>query len=617
MVKPASASSGRDWIQFSLRWILLVLAALAILVSRSQSSLPSNNQDILTAVAWGAIANLLLLPLLLIPRLQPVLALVAFAGDLAITGVFINISRAADWSIVSIAIGVMLCGLVRSSFAYSVAQVIGIVVTVLTVLAATFGTPILTSLFMPLVILAIIGVVVMAAGYGLDHQLGTLRGELDKARQRETEDLQASRERTRALYNLSFILSSTLNYEKILEAALEAGRLGLRMPESEGSNLMAAVMLFHAEDNALHVVASRRLTRADESRVIPGRAGLIGQALQEAVPMFSTNASKDPELQFFVAFQYCRSMLCIPLRSGFDNYGVLVYGSDKPNVFTEDQSELLSAIGTQATIALQNALLYQSLRDEKEKIVEVEEDARKKLARDLHDGPTQSIAAIAMRMSYIARISDKSSAQVTEELKKVEDIARKTTKEIRHMLFTLRPLVLETQGLVAALNQLSEKMRDTHEQAVAVRVSRDVEQYLDRNQQGVIFYIIEEAVNNARKHARAELISVTVTRQDDVIIIQVADNGVGFNTGAVTTNYDQRGSLGMVNMRERTELLEGTLSIDSVEGRGTVITVVIPLNPSYGSLKEPRRQSKSMTKLALAAAERVERLEASRNTTRL
>lgn len=616
MESRSSVSSGRDWMVFGVRWIFLLLAALAIVISRNQSAIPSNNQDILTAAIFGSIANLLLLLVLLVPALEPGLTVAAFIGDVVIAGAFINISRGDAWSVGSIVTGVMLCGLVRSSFVYSVAQVIGVLLAAVITLAGTLGTSGLSGLSTPLMLMGIIGIVVMAAAYGLEQQVGKLRGQLERARRRQSEDIQASRERTRALYDLSFILSSTLNYEKILEAALEAGRLGLRLPEREGASLIATVMLFHSDDNALHVVSARRLTRADESRVIPGKTGLVGETLKEAVPVFGTNAAKDPELQYFVAFQYCRSTLCIPLRAGFDNYGVLLYGSEKPNAFTEDQSELLTAIGTQATIALQNALLYQTLRDEKEKIVEVEEDARKKLARDLHDGPTQSIAAIAMRMSYVARLYTRSPEQVPEELKKVEDLARKTTKEIRHMLFTLRPLVLESQGLVAALNQLAEKMHETHGQAVAVRVARDVEQYLDHNPQGVLFYIVEEAVNNARKHAQADLVSVTVNRQDDMVIVQIADNGVGFSTNAVNANYDQRGSLGMVNMRERAELLEGTLSIDSEEGRGTVITVVVPLRPSSGTLKDSR-PSKSMTKLALAASERVERLEASGNVPRL
>ena len=141
----------------------------------------------------------------------------------------------------------------------------------------------------------------------------------------------------------------------------------------------------------------------------------------------------------------------------------------------------------------------------------------------------------------------------------------------------LRPLVLESQGLTAALNQLSEKLQETHNQAVAINVGSAVESVMDSHQQGVIFYIVEEAVGNARKHAEAELISVNVQQQEDVVVVQISDNGVGFDTGAVDANYDQRGSLGMVNMRERAELLSAALRIDSAEGKGTKITIVVPL----------------------------------------
>jgi signal transduction histidine kinase len=241
------------------------------------------------------------------------------------------------------------------------------------------------------------------------------------------------------------------------------------------------------------------------------------------------------------------------------------------------------AIGTQATIALHNAVLYRNLLDEKERIVEVEEDARKKLARDLHDGPTQNVSAIAMRMSYIYRLLERRPDEVPAELKKVEDLARRTTKEIRDMLFTLRPLVLESQGLSAALEQLCQKTLETHGQHVAARVGPDVESVLDSHQQGVIFYIVEEAVGNARKHAEAELISIDIHRRNDVMVVEISDNGVGFDSDAVNANYDQRGSLGMVNMRERAELLSGTLRIESAEGQGTKITIVFPLRDNLDS----------------------------------
>ena len=192
-------------------------------------------------------------------------------------------------------------------------------------------------------------------------------------------------------------------------------------------------------------------------------------------------------------------------------------------------------------------------------------------------------------MSYIYRLLERKPDDVPEELKKVEELARKTTKEIRHMLFTLRPLVLESQGLKAALDQLADKVMETHGQAVAVNVNSSVEAILDSHQQGVIFYIIEEAVGNARKHAEAQLISVNVSVRQEAVVVEISDNGVGFDTGAVDANYDQRGSLGMVNMRERTELLDGVLHIESAEGKGTRITVMVPVRAAMDST-EMRRQ---------------------------
>jgi len=266
---------------------------------------------------------------------------------------------------------------------------------------------------------------------------------------------------------------------------------------------------------------------------------------------------------------------------------------------------VLAAIGYQTTIALQNAVLYRSLQEEKERIVAVEEEARKQLARDLHDGPTQSVAAIAMRMSYISKLLQKRPDEVPDELAKVEELARKTVREIRMMLFTLRPLVLESQGVGAALQQLATTMQETHGQAVSIRIAKDVESALDKQQQGVIFYIVEEAVNNARKHARAELISVSLGIQQDMLVCRIADNGVGFNLNAVNSNYEQRSSLGMVNMRERAAMLDGQLRIESAEGRGTTITIAFPLRGGRNLPVSNGKGGKATTKLAQVALQRM------------
>jgi signal transduction histidine kinase len=308
--------------------------------------------------------------------------------------------------------------------------------------------------------------------------------------------------------------------------------------------------------------------------------GMLKKALDEGEPLLLKNIGYDPELGRVVALRTCTSGYCFPLRSGLNVYGVLLFAHPNPDYFNPERSNLLDIIGRQSVTAIQNARLYQDLVEEKERMVEVHEEARKKLARDLHDGPTQSVAAIAMRLNITRRMMSKDVKAAGEEIVKLEELAHRTTKEIRHMLFTLRPLILESQGLTAAVQSMADKMLETFSQKMTVNIDERVTKQLEMGKQGVIFYIIEEAVNNARKHAAAEVIAVRLKRMEiGIALLEIEDNGVGFDVSAMSQAYDKRAnsSLGMVNLRERSELVNGLLQVDSVLGHGTKIQVYIPL----------------------------------------
>jgi signal transduction histidine kinase len=385
----------------------------------------------------------------------------------------------------------------------------------------------------------------------------------------------SDRDQIRTVFQLASELNATLNYERVLEMALDLSGKALAEAGTEDERLVSALLVFWEEE--LRVASARRLTHSDLRVTLPGDEGAVGQALRTGEPAVSHDPTRDPELTRLVALHNCREALVIPLIVGLEAYGALLFAHPKPDYFTEERSELLEAISHQAMVALQNARLYRDLEQEKERITEIQEEARKKLARDLHDGPTQSIAAIAMRVNFARRLMERDPKAASDELFKVEDLARRTTKEIRHMLFTLRPLILESQGLVAALNQLADKVRETHGQNVIVEAQPGAAEQLELGKQGVVFFIAEEAINNARKHAEARHIWVRLKMRSGLFVLEVQDDGVGFNVGAVDTNYEQRGSLGMVNMRERAELVSGMLRIDSTEGIGTRITVYVPL----------------------------------------
>jgi signal transduction histidine kinase len=385
-------------------------------------------------------------------------------------------------------------------------------------------------------------------------------------------------ERLRAIYELTSTLTATLSYKRVLDSALDlsVNALNFNPDERPDDNLVSAVMLFVG--NELITKSARRFTSADMRVSLPGAEGVVGKVLNDGEPVLTQNIASDPELGRIIALRTCASVYCFPLRSGFNVYGVLLFAHPTPNFFTEERRDVLDIIGRQAVIAVQNARLYQDLVEEKERMVEVHEEARKKLARDLHDGPTQSVSAMAMRLNLTRRMLERDPKAAADEIVKIEELAHRTTKEIRHMLFTLRPLVLESQGLSAALISMAEKMRETFSQNMIVNVDERLAQQLEMGKQGVIFYIVEEAVNNARKHARASNVWVTLrSLEAGLALLEIRDDGIGFDVKAIAKSYDKRGSLGMVNLRERTELVNGLMNIDSVLGKGTKIQVYIPL----------------------------------------
>jgi signal transduction histidine kinase len=124
-----------------------------------------------------------------------------------------------------------------------------------------------------------------------------------------------------------------------------------------------------------------------------------------------------------------------------------------------------------------------------------------------------------------------------------------------------------------------DKMRETYDQNVIIEADPEIIPQLEMGKQGVIFYIAEEAVNNARKHAQAKHIWVRLkTSGGERVLLEIEDDGVGFNVDILSKDYESRGSLGMVNLQERTEMVNGALQIESAEGQGAKITVIIPIS---------------------------------------
>ena len=388
-------------------------------------------------------------------------------------------------------------------------------------------------------------------------------------------------ERQRTVYRLISSLNESLNYERVLETVLDLSAQTLKELGAPVTKLKSAILLFSQVGKSgaeLEVTTARNFIPLDIGVRLPGVEGALAITIEDGETHLTKELKEDPELRRLSSLHDCRSGYAIPLRKGLDAYGTLLYAHADPEFFSIERCEVLDIVGNQLVIAIQNARLYQDLASEKERMMEIQEDTRKKMARDLHDGPTQSVSAIAMRVNFARRMLERDVKGASEELFKIEELARRTVKEIRLMLFTLRPLVLESQGLPAALQTMAEKTKETYNQEVIVQADERAVEQLDPGKQAMVFYIADEAVNNARKHAQAPHIWVRLKMlRDGIALLEIEDDGVGFDVKAVDTSYDSRGSLGMVNMRERTELINGVLHIDSSKGHGTRIQIAIPL----------------------------------------
>lgn len=402
----------------------------------------------------------------------------------------------------------------------------------------------------------------------------TMRFAVEKAAGKELRILRSAYKKSQALQEMAYQLRATLNLDEVLESALNVCTLGLQDAGVPEKNIVAGIMLYEGDE--LKLVARRRMERGSLFN-IDDSVGAISKSMKNAEPIIVNDIDKDPVLSQFGSFRRCRTAVVIPLRVRFQIYGVMVIGSEVRFKFDDDSMEMFLSVADQMVIALQNAQLAQDLENEKQKLIDAETEARRQLARDLHDGPTQTVSAIAMRLNFIRNLIDQDPLEATKEIARVEEMAKNTAKDIRGMLFTLRPLVLETQGLGPALETIMNRISE--ETDIVMRLTGgETGDLLNPQAQSILFHIIEEALGNARKHSKAKNLDVRLWNEDGLVVTRIKDDGVGFDVDDVMGDYSSRGSLGMVNMRERAETIDGSIQVNSTVGKGTAITVVVPLD---------------------------------------
>ncbi|HMQ52381.1 MAG TPA: GAF domain-containing sensor histidine kinase [Anaerolineae bacterium] len=579
-----SDSLNLDWLVSNLRWLWLFLAALFVLAENylSDALSPNFNQLLIVlGIAFGL--NALYAGLLWASFFPSVLAVFALIGDVAFAIALLYFMSDHTQLLLPLMVFPVVIAGVRFSVETGVIAALPIIAVYGAALLPYFQSEI--DFARPRVIRDFLGFGVNALTLLLSGTLpGFFVGQrfkfIDNENSRELKRLRTANEQAKLLSEMATMLSSTLDYRKVLRTTVDSAYEALSKTAGEDEATVGVVLLFEGDDGQLTIAAGRNISRNVQGRKISAEEGLVGKTINTAETTVTYRANEDKVLTALAPRS--KSAICAPLRAGLSTYGAILFCSTKLNHYKEEHKVLLTTFCSQAIIALQNAQLFDDVQHEQERILEKEAEARRKLARDLHDGPTQSIAAIAMRLNFIKMLVQNNEIdKAHDELIRVEEIAHNTTKEIRTMLFAMRPVILETQGLIAALEQYANRLNETEDFRVTIN-QRNYESKLDKEAEGVVFAIVEEAIGNAKKHSEASEIKINVVGGETSLFVEVRDNGVGFDVAATKASYDQRTSLGLINMDERARLVGGQCTLESALGRGTAIRIEIP----YQRVKE-------------------------------
>src|SRR5436853_1063906 len=215
-------------------------------------------------------------------------------------------------------------------------------------------------------------------------------------------------------------------------------------------------------------------------------------------------------------------------------------------------------------------------RDASRQVFQIIEEERMRIARDMHDGPAQSMANLVLQAEILERLITRDPDLVAKELDELKNGVRHVLDETRRLIFDLRPMTLDDLGLVPTLRKFVKEFGDRTGVPGHLRVV-GAETRLPGALEPTLFRIIQEALNNARKHARASSVEVVIMFQARAVTALVRDDGVGMDVEAVERRLDGSRTLGLISMRERADLEKGRLEIRSQAGKGTEVRATFDL----------------------------------------
>jgi signal transduction histidine kinase len=370
-------------------------------------------------------------------------------------------------------------------------------------------------------------------------------------------------DRTRELATLNAIAaqaSRSLELPEVLGSALDVLLAG-------GNFDMGQAFRLDQEGRRLVPIVQRGRWQVPENGAgcLPLHSSLAGQAATRQEPVLSRAADRPGgEMDDLAAREQVATLVSVPLIAQGRSVGVLNLGSRSPEPIQPEELSILAAIGQQTGVAVENAYLY----EQAQQLAIVQE--RNRLARDLHDSVTQALYGISLYAEAAARqLGLGDGKMAAEHLAEIRTTAQESLREMRLLIFELRPPMLRSEGLVVALQARLEAVEARV--GVQTRLQAEGEGPLSPQVEDGLYRIAQEALNNALKHARASSVALRLVHGPRSVLLEIADDGAGFDPAGLAGNS----GFGLRGMDERAARLGGTLVVDSAPGRGTRVRVEV------------------------------------------
>lgn len=387
----------------------------------------------------------------------------------------------------------------------------------------------------------------------------------------------------KAISRVTAAVSSRMDLESTLQICLDSV---LNIMDGAGGGIMLLDPQTQTLSYHVHHNLSTAFTEGIRLKLGEGIAGKVAQSgkpvLVEDVLTLPDTARPD-----LVSKEGIRALLSIPLRARDNVVGVMNITSDLPRRFTERDKHFLYAIGDLIGAGIMLTKLYEQLSLSRERyrqlaqqmIIE-QEDARRRLARELHDETSQSLSGLALQLQALidkSKMSGTYDVEFMTRLEKVHSMTVQIHTEVSRLIANLHPPLLDTLGLFPAIKQHAESTLRQVEIKVSVEAKGKIRP-LPPEMELELYRFSQGAVANIAQHSKAKNASIVLEYQEDKLLLEISDDGQGFDMSQIKHIEESGRGRGIFSMRERIKILGGTLSGQSLAGQGTTIWVEVPIS---------------------------------------